>query len=200
MRTNVTLGLVTAAWMLATNAFATDYTVDQAHTNINFKVKHLLSKVTGRFTDFTGTFKFDPNMKETGDFKANIKTASINTDNADRDKHLRSPDFFNVEKFPEITFTGTKIKKTAKNKFDVMGEMTIIGQTKPVTLKMEYLGETKDPWGNTKIGLAGTTKVNRKDFGLTWNKALETGGVLVGDDVEIELLIEAAPVEKRAEK
>lgn len=183
--------LIVAAAVVGTQAMATTYTLDGAHSSINFQIKHMLSRVNGRFTDFNGTFNFDPDMKNVGDFKTTIKAASINTDQTKRDEHLRSPDFFNVAKFPEITFNGKKATKTGKNTFKVTGDLTMVGKTKPVTIDFEYTGEAKDPMGNMKAGFIGKTKINRKDFGINWNKALDKGGYLLGDDVTVEILIEA---------
>lgn len=172
-------------------ALAASYSIDGAHSNINFKIKHMLSKVSGRFTDWTGTFDFDPEMKKLGNFKANIKTASINTDNQKRDDHLRSPDFFDAAKNPEITFVGKTAKKTGAKTFTVTGDLTMGGKTKPITFDFEYLGEQKDPMGSLKAGFIGKTKLNRKDYNIMWNKKLDQGGFVLGDDVEVEVLIEA---------
>ncbi len=174
-----------------TQAFATTYNIDGAHSSINFKIKHMLAKVNGRFTDWNGSFDFDPEMKKLGNFKANIKTASINTDNTKRDDHLRSPDFFDATKNPEISFVGKTAKKTGAKTFTVTGDLTMAGKTKPVTFDFEFLGEQKDPMGAVKAGFAGKTKLNRKDFNINWNKKLDQGGFVLGDDVEIEVLIEA---------
>lgn len=176
---------------IGTQSFAASYTVDQAHSNINFKIKHMLAKVSGRFTDWNGSFDFDSDMKKLGNFKANIKTASINTDNQKRDDHLRSPDFFNAAKNPEINFVGKTTKKTGAKTFTVTGDLSMNGKTKPVTFNFEFLGEQKDPSGAMKAGFIGTTKLNRKDFNISWNKKLDQGGFVLGDEVEVEVLIEA---------
>lgn len=186
------------ALVAAGSAYGADYTVDTAHSALNFRIKHLLSKVSGRFTDWTGTIQYDPTMKTPATFNATIKTASITTDHAKRDEHLKSPDFFDAAKNPEITFKSTKVAKKSGKNFDVTGDLTMAGKTKPVTLQFEYLGEQKDPWGNMKAGFAGKTTINRKDWGIVWNKTLDAGGVMLGDQVEIEVLLEADPAKKSA--
>lgn len=190
--------LVAFALVATGSVYGAEYTVDTAHSALNFKIKHMLSKVSGQFNDWTGTINFDPTMKTPATFNATIKTASIDTNNQKRDDHLKSPDFFDAAKHPEISFKSTKVTKKAGKNFDVTGDLTMVGKTKPVTLQFEYLGEQKDPWGNMKAGFAGKTKINRKDWGITWNKNLDAGGVLLGDDVEIEVLLEADPVKKSA--
>lgn len=187
LQAGVTASLLT----LSSGVFAAQYTIDQAHTSIGFNIKHMFAMVPGRFDKFEGTFEFDPEMKSTGNFNATIETASINTNQADRDKHLRSPDFFNAEKNPKITFKSTKVNKKDKNHFEVVGDLTMNGVTKPVTLAWEYLGEVKDPWGNMKAGFKATGKLNRKDWNIKWNKALDAGGLLLGDEVELVIQVEA---------
>jgi polyisoprenoid-binding protein YceI len=153
-------------------------------------VKHLFSKVQGEFSTFKGTIEYDPDKPETWAAQGEIDAASINTRVAERDKHLRSADFFEVEKYPKITFKTTKVSEATKEHAKVDGLITIHGVEKPVVLDVDIHGVGKDPWGNVRAGFTATTKINRKDFGLTWNQALETGGVLVGDEVEITLEIE----------
>ena len=172
---------------------AKTFEIDKAHTSINFKIRHLLSYVSGRFKDFKGSFQVDPKTGDLTSVEGTITAASIDTDNVDRDKHLRSPDFFNADAdgFRELKFTSEKvaIKKGTTGKLP--GKMTIHGVTKPVVFEVEYAGEAKDPWGNEKSAFtAKIDKLNRKDFGLNWNKALEAGGVLVGDEVNIEMNVE----------
>lgn len=183
--------LVASFLTASTFAGAANYTVDSTHSNVGFTIRHLFAKVSGRFDKFEGTFEYDPEMKSTGNFNATIETASINTNTPDRDKHLRSPDFFNAEKNPKITFKSTKVAKKDKTHFDVTGDLNMNGVTKPVTLAFEFLGEVKDPWGNTKAGFKATAKINRKDWNINWNKTLDNGGVLLGDDVELDIQIEA---------
>jgi polyisoprenoid-binding protein YceI len=172
--------------------FADTFVVDKAHSQANFTVRHLVSKVSGKFDEFTGTVVADPAKLATSSVEFTIKTASINTGNEGRDKHLRSADFFDAEKNPEITFKSTSIKATAKkNVFDVTGNLTMRGVTKQVTLPVEFLGYAKDPWGNQRAGFELKTTLNRKDYGINWNKALDEGGYLLSEDVDINIALEA---------
>jgi polyisoprenoid-binding protein YceI len=166
----------------------TIYKIDPSHTSINFSVKHMMiAKVRGDFNKFTGTFQFDPEQPETSHVVVEIEVSSINTRDTQRDTHLRSADFFDVGQFPHITFNSKKIV-AQKDALKVTGDLTIHGITNSVTIDVEGPSkEHKDPWGNFKIGLSGTTKIKRKEFGLTWNAALEAGGFLVGDDVNISI-------------
>jgi polyisoprenoid-binding protein YceI len=177
--------------LATTAALAADYKIDPSHTSVGFKVKHLaISSVPGKFVDVKGSFSFDPAKIESSKAEAEIAVASIDTNEAKRDDHLKSPDFFDVAKFPAISFKSKQIEKVSASEFNAIGDLTIHGVTKPVTLKVIYGGAAKDPWGNERAAFLATTKINRKDFGLTWNKALETGGLLVGEDVEISLEVE----------
>jgi len=168
------------------------YTVDGAHSDVNFKIRHLISKVTGRFDDFDGTVTADFENLDASSVTFTIAAASIDTANEDRDKHLRSADFFNVEKHPEITFTSSKITKVSDNDYAVTGTFTMLGTSKKITLPVTYLGEIKDPWGNTKAGYELSATINRKDYGMEWNKALDAGGFILGDEVEISIGLEMA--------
>jgi polyisoprenoid-binding protein YceI len=183
MKTSFILNTVAALALSSSIASAALYKVDATHSNIGFKVKHMMiSNVSGKFSDFEGTFDITD-----GKFTAInglIKATSINTDNKDRDNHLRSADFFDVQNHPEITFEFTKQEGEK-----VYGKLTIKGVTKPVVLKAQIGGEIKDPWRNVRSAFILEGEINRKDFGLTWNKALETGGVVV--DETVKLLIEA---------
>lgn len=180
------------ASLLTTNAFAATYEIDPTHTSVGFKIKHLaISNVTGNFTEFTGAFNYDPAKPEASSVDAKIAVKSINTQNQKRDDHLRSPEFFDAAKFGDMTFKSKSIKDATKDGFKLVGDLTIRGVSKEVTLDVANGGEAKDPWGNQRIAFAATAKINRKDFGLTWNKALETGGLLVGEDVTINLDVEA---------
>jgi polyisoprenoid-binding protein YceI len=193
-------GLLTAAaaFTLMTGAAqAEQYVLDTAHTSVGFQVRHMASKVQGSFNEFQGSFSFDPAKPEKASGTIEINAASIDTNNNKRDDHLRSPDFFEVQKHPKLTYVIKGAKKEGKD-FVLDGELTMRGVTKKVPLKVEYLGEGKNPWGQKVLSYAGTAKVNRKDFGLNWNKALEAGGFLVGDDVEITINAEANP--KQAEQ
>ncbi len=169
------------------------YKVDKSHSDVDFKVRHLVSNVTGKFTDFDGTITMVPGKAEASSVEFTINAGSNDTGNGDRDKHLRTPDFFDVVKFPTITFKSTSIVPAKKKDlYDVTGDLTIRGVTKRVTIPVQYLGAAKDPWGNEKAGFMLTTTINRKEFGVSWNKALDNGGVLVGDDVEVTINLETA--------
>ena len=182
-----------AAVLAATPVLAADmYNVDKGHSEAMFTVKHLMSRVTGRFNDFTGTINVDPANPAASTVEFTINAASVDTDNADRDKHLKSPDFFDVEKNPTITFKSTKVTPAGNNKYNVEGTLTMRGVSKQVTLPVEFLGFGKDPWGNEKAGFAIETTLNRKDYGILWNKALDQGGYVLGDDVKIVINLETA--------
>src|SRR5690625_716291 len=168
--------------------------VDSSHTNVGFSVRHMMvSKVRGRFTDLEGTIDGDPRELENAKVNFKIDAATIHTNNEDRDNHLRSGDFFEVEKYPDITFNSTKTEKTGDGKYDISGDMTIKDVTKQITFAAEYLGSGKKPWGVEVVAFEVTGKTSREEFGLTWNQALETGGVLVGDDIEINIELQANP-------
>jgi len=166
----------------------TKYILDPSHSSANFSIKHMMiSKVKGSFDKLTGQFNYDPQNLESSHVEATIEVASINTRDAQRDTHLKSGDFFDIEKYPLISFKSSSFKKDGDNLL-IAGDLTIHGVTKEVTLTVDGPStEMKDPWGNMKIGASATTKIKRKDFGLEWNAALEAGGVLVGEDVEISL-------------
>lgn len=160
------------------------WVLDPAHSELTFKVKHLMiSSVKGEFKNFTT--EIDNEELENGKVKVNIETSSIFTNNADRDNHLKSADFFDVENHPKMAFESTKITKVDDTEYKLKGLLSIRGVTKEVVLDAEFGGINKDPWGNTKAGFSYNGKINRKDWGLNWNAALETGGVLVSDDVTI---------------
>jgi len=180
--------LVTASSLFATEPFA----VDKVHSEANFQVRHMMSKVSGKFDDFSGKINIDRAKPAASSVEFTIKTASINTGNADRDKDLRGPNFFDVDKNPEITFKSTKIVSSkTKNVYDVTGDLTMHGVTKHITIPVESGGFGKDPWGNERTGFSVTTTLNRKDYGINWNKALDNGGVLLGEDVTININLEA---------
>lgn len=169
---------------------ADTYTVDPAHSEVSFQIRHMVSQVRGRFNDYTGTVNMDPKNMANSSVEFHIKAASIDTNNADRDKHLRTADFFDVEKYPEITFKSDSVKVTGKNKYNVTGTLTMHGVSKKVTLPVTFLGEGKDPWGGTRAGFETTTTLDRKAYGIVWNKAVDNGGVLLGDDVKVEINLE----------
>jgi polyisoprenoid-binding protein YceI len=167
------------------------FSIDPTHSEVGFQVRHLLTKVRGRFTDFTGAIQFDEAHPEQSTLTFSIKAASIDTGAPDRDAHLRSADFFAVEQYPAITFASTRITPRGGERFDVEGTLTIRDHAQAITLPVSYLGKAIDPWGNQRLGFEGEITINRKDFGLNWNAALETGGFLVGDDVKISVSIQA---------
>lgn len=168
----------TAAWNL-----------DPAHSVAEFKVRHMMiSNVKGQFTGVSGTLTYDPANPAASSVEATIDANSIKTGEEQRDTHLKSADFFDAAKYPTLSFKSTSVKRTGDDAAEVTGDLTIHGVTRSVTFKVE--GPTppgKDPWGNTRIGVSAVTKINRKDFGLTWNAALETGGILVGEEITINL-------------
>lgn len=168
------------------------YAIDRGHSEATFQVRHLITKVRGRFAEFDGTITFAGGTADGASVEFTIQTKSIDTSQAQRDEHLRSADFFDVEKFPVLTFKSTAVAARGDNQYDVTGELTIRDVTKTVTLPVTYLGEAKDPWGNAKVAFETEITLNRKDYGLNWNAALETGGFLVGDDVKVSLSIQAA--------
>jgi polyisoprenoid-binding protein YceI len=169
----------------------TIYTLDRTHTTVEFVVRHLMiTKVRGRFAAFNGQIELAPGSDLPGTITATIDAGSIDTGEEQRDAHLRSADFFEVEKYPELMFESERIDGTPE-RFTVDGKLTIHGVTRDVTLSGSFEGRATDPWGGVRVGYAAHGTINRKDFGLTWNTALETGGVVVGDEVRIELNVEA---------
>jgi polyisoprenoid-binding protein YceI len=182
---------LTLATLLSSTCWAADYQIDPTHSSVTFKVKHLaISSVPGRFGELSGTFSFDPAKIEASRAQATLSVSSINTMDAKRDDHLKGPDFFDASKYPSITFKTNKVDKVGDAAFKAHGDLTIHGVTKPVTLDVTYGGSAKDPWGKERAAFEARTVINRKDFGLTWNKTIETGGLVVGDDVHITLEIE----------
>jgi polyisoprenoid-binding protein YceI len=178
--------------MSATATAVKTFAIDKTHSEAIFQVRHLVTKVRGRFTDLGGSIAFDEASPERSAVAFTIQAASIDTGTPDRDAHLRSEDFFHVEQYPAITFVSTAIRARGGNAFDVTGDLTMRGVTKRITLPVTFLGTARDPWGNQKLGFETETTINRKDYGLVWNAALETGGFLVGDDVKISVSIQAA--------
>lgn len=169
------------------------YQIDKAHSEANFQVRHLLTKVRGRFSDFEGALAFDEASPEHSSVTFTIQAASIDTNEPARDTHLRSDDFFAVEQHPALTFRSTAVTKKADGEFDVTGDLTIRGVTHRIALPVTYLGKAKDPWGNERVAFEAEYAINRKDYGLNWNAVLETGGFLVGDEVKVSLSIQALP-------
>jgi polyisoprenoid-binding protein YceI len=167
------------------------WVIDAAHTNLGFSTRHaMVSKVRGNFGEFSGSFTIDGENLANSSAELTIQAASIDTKSADRDAHLSSPDFLDVEKFATITFASTAVKVDG-DKAIVTGDLTIHGVTRSVDVVYDFAGISQDPWGQTKIGFEGSAKISRKDFGLVWNAALETGGVLVGDEIKLTLDVEA---------
>jgi polyisoprenoid-binding protein YceI len=175
------------------------WNIDNAHSAADFTVRHMMvTNVRGTFGELSAVINFDPANLAEASVEATINVASINTGVEDRDNHLRSADFFEVEKYPNITFKSTSSEITGENSAKVTGDLTIRDVTKSVTLDVEFLGQVASPYGDTRAGFEANVKINREDFGLTWNQALEAGGVLVGKDVKISLDIEAVLVAEAA--
>ncbi len=185
------LVLLAGVALSATTATAADtYVVDKAHSEALFTIKHLMSRVTGRFDDFSGTVNVDSGNPAASSVEFAINAGSIDTSVPDRDKDLRSPNFFEVEKYPTISFKSSKVTPASKDKFTVDGTLTMHGVSKPLSLAVEFLGFAKDPWGNERAGFEVETTLDRKDYGLVWNKALDQGGFLLGDDVKVVINLE----------
>lgn len=169
-----------------------DYAVDPAHSRIGFVARHaMVTKVRGSFNDFEGRGHFDAANPAGSSLQVTLQVASIDTRNADRDNHLRTNDFFDAATYPTITFASTAVKPVGESEFRVVGDLTIKGVTLPVTLDLTLTGTAVDPWGNTRLGLEGSTVINRKDWGVSFNAPLEAGGVLVGEKVTLEFEISA---------
>jgi polyisoprenoid-binding protein YceI len=172
-------------------AVGSAWRVDPTHSHVEFAVRHLMiSTVKGRFGDISGTLTGDETDPEHASIELTIPAAGIDTREGQRDAHLRSADFFDSEHHPAITFRSTKIVRAGSDSFTVTGDLTIRGVSKPITFTVHTGGRVRDPWGGERVGYSATTRINRKDFGLNWNQALETGGVLVGDQVTISVELE----------
>jgi len=190
-RSRASLLPLAAAVLAATPLLAADtYSVDKNHSDVSFQIRHFASKVRGRFGDFEGTIQGDAAKPEISSVVFTIKTPSIDTGNADRDKHLRSADFFDADRCSDITFKSSKITSTGKDKYDVAGTLTMRCVSKDVTLPVTYLGTAKDPRGTERASFELATKLNRKDYGINWNKALDAGGFMLSDDVDITINLE----------
>ncbi len=173
-------------------ALSGDYTIDTAHSRVGFVARHaMVTKVRGSFDEFEGSIHIDGEAPEKSSGKVTIQAKSINTRNGQRDDHLRSNDFLDMDNQPEITFASTGIKQTGDADFVVSGDLSIRGVTKPVEIAFEYTGTATDPFGNERVGLEGSVVINRKDFGVSWNAALEGGGVLVSEKVTLEIEVSA---------
>jgi len=168
------------------------WAIDTTHSAVDFSVKHMMiSRVKGSFNEFTADVEADVTDLTTAKINFTIDVNSVDTRSTDRDNHLRSGDFFDVEKYPSITFVSTDVKKIGDDEYELTGDVTIKDVTKQETFTVEYEGSGQDPWGNEKVGFTANGKLNRKAYGLTWNQTLETGGVLVGEDIKINLQIQA---------
>ena len=166
------------------------WTIDKAHSSAEFKVRHMMANVGGRFGDFDAVIHLDRTKASNSSVEFTIQAASIDTGNKNRDDHLRSPDFFDVAKFPTISFKSVSIKERSKDLYDVTGDLTMHGVTKRITMPVQFLGFGRGPGGSEKAGFEITTTLNRKDFGVVWNRNLDEGGVLLGDDVKVTINLE----------
>ena len=186
------LGMAAGLLLLTTAGLqAAEYTIDPMHSKVEFKVKHLgISTVTGRFEKFTGSFNYDPASVPASKAQASIDATTINTDVEKRDTHLKSPDFLDVAKFPTLTFVSTGVQDPTPEGFKLLGNLTLHGVTKPVVLDTQIGGLVDDPWGNKRAAFTASTTINRKDYGVSWNQQLKTGGLLVGEEVKIILEVE----------
>ncbi len=187
--------LLLAKWIvlfMVMTGFAGDrYQIDPVHSSIGFTVRHMvIANVKGYFKEFSGTIIYDENDITRSSVSVTIKTASINTENPKRDAHLRSPDFFDAEKYPEITFKSKRILKE-KDGYVAVGDLTMRGVTREIRIPFQILGKVIDPWGNTRLGVEASLKLNRHDYGISWSQTLDSGGLVVGDEVKIDLNIEA---------
>ncbi len=173
---------------LAARPQTTAWQIDPTHTDVEFTVRHLMiSNVKGRFSNTSGSLQLDPKAPAKTALEVTIPIATIDTGVDQRDAHLRSPDFFDAETHPVMTFRSRRVEGDLAGQFKVHGDLTIRGVTKPIALDVTLDGQGKDPWGNERLGYSATTKINRRDFGLVWNQALETGGVMVGDEVKVSI-------------
>ncbi|MBK7703350.1 MAG: YceI family protein [bacterium] len=183
--------LLAASLLTAAAATAATYTIDATHSSVGFKVRHMMvSKVTGSFGEFSGTFDYVEGQPDQWSAAATIKTASVNTNDAKRDGHLRNADFFDAEKYPEITFASKGVSQKGGG-WVLTGDLTMHGVTKPVELELEFNGAITDPWGNDRVGFSAKGVLDRRDFGITYNTVLDKGGVAVSNEVELMLEIEA---------
>lgn len=184
------LAVLGLAALIAPAALAADtWSIDRAHSEVSFQVRHIVTNVRGQFTEFDGTIVTDAARPEASSVEFRVKAASVNTQNEKRDQHLRTPDFFAVEQFPEITFKSTAVKPTGKDTYDVTGNFTLRGVTKQVTLPVRFLGAIGE-----KAGFELSTVINRKDYGVNWNKALDQGGFVLSDEVKVSVNLEVGKV------
>ncbi len=190
MKRTLILAAAVIALMPVVASAADLYVVDKTHSDVSFKVRHLVANTPGRFTDYSANITIEPKDLAKSSVDFTIQAASIDTDNADRDKHLRTEDFFWVDQHPTLTFKSEKIVKKSADEFEVTGTLTMRGVSKKITVPVEFGGFLTDPWGNEKAGFTTAFTVNRKDYGINWNKALDQGGVVLGEDVKISLSLE----------
>lgn len=189
VKTALTVLALTLALGLVSKAET--WSIDKAHSSVGFTVSHMvISKVNGKFDDFDATVSFDGKDLKAASVEATVQIASVDTDNEKRDEHLRSGDFFDAENHPTMTFKSTKIEPGTDNEFKMTGDLTIRGVTKPVTFDAKLNGTTNDPWGNTRAGFSATAEINRQDFGVSWSSVLDNGGLVVSDNVTINLEIQ----------
>ena len=182
--------LVAGVLSFGTGVHGADYSIDPMHSNVGFRIRHMVSQVKGQFTDFTGTFSYDPAAPDKSSVEAVIQARSVNTNVEKRDEHLRSADFFDVAKFPTLTFKSSSVKSAGPGMLMATGTLTLHGVSKPAVLSIQGGDTVKDPWGGTRTGFTASTTINRKDFGMVWNKTLDNGGLLIGEDVKIEIEVE----------
>ncbi len=193
MRIRALVGMFLVS-LLAASAYAAEYELDPAHTSVSFKIRHLLANVNGTFDKFEGKFFYTPDKPDEWKVEARIQTDSINTHQEQRDKHLKSPDFFDIVHYPEITFKSTKVTDYKKGHAKLHGILNMHGVEKEIVMDLEVLGVEKDPWGNELAGFSATATINRKDFGLVWNQLAESGKLMVGEEVRITLDVEGKTV------
>ncbi|MSS73062.1 MAG: polyisoprenoid-binding protein [Candidatus Latescibacteria bacterium] len=199
MKKSLFLAVILTLTTAVQAARAETYEIDVAHSSATFSIRHIFSQVKGRFTQMSGSITYDPKEPEKASVVAKIASASINTDNEKRDAHLKNADFFDVEKYPDITFQSKGAKKEG-DRLKVTGTLNMHGVEKEVTLDVEVLGVGPGPRGRAVAGFEATTTINRKDFGINWNRALDQGGVMLGEDVKVTLSIEAGTKPKEAGK
>jgi len=190
-------GLIASVALAAPATAADVYTIDKNHSDVSFQIRHIVSKVRGRFADFEGTIQIDPSKPEASSVAFTIRTASIDTNQPKRDDDLRSENFFDAAKYPEITFQSTKIETAGKDRYAVTGKLAMHGVSREITLPVTFLGFMRDPRGNERAGFELATTLNRLDYDIRWNRALEGGGALLGDDVDVTVNLET--VKKAAE-
>lgn len=196
IQTGVLCAALLAGWPAGAGAEMARWDLDPDHSIIEFRVAHMVvSKTAGRFMDYSGVVEMDAEAHQFKTIEATINTASVNTNHEKRDAHLRNADFFDVEKFPTMTYKMKSYKKTGEG-YTALCDLTLHGVTKEIALVGTFNGVSKDPWGNTRAGFTAEGKVNRKDFGMVWNKTLDTGGFVVGDEVNIRLDIECIKSKK----